>query len=101
VDFSFLIFLAAMLTILWLLLIRPQRRRQAAHAQLLSRLEVGDEVLTAGGVYGRVTRVGDEDLTLEIAPGTSVRVDRRAVASVVPSEAASEAEQPAETAERH
>jgi preprotein translocase subunit YajC len=96
VDFSFLIFLAAMVTILWLLLIRPQRRRQAAHAQLLSRLEVGDEVLTAGGVYGRVTRVGDDDLALEIAPGTSIRVDRRAVASVVPSEGL---EHPAEKAE--
>jgi preprotein translocase subunit YajC len=53
------------------------------HAELLSQIEVGDEVLTAGGLYGRVRAVADEQVTLEIAPGTEVKVDKRSIAGVV------------------
>jgi preprotein translocase subunit YajC len=67
----------------YLLLIRPQRRRQTVQSQMLSSLEVGDEIVTAGGLYGYVRELGDEELLVEIAPGTSVRIARRAVAAVL------------------
>lgn len=80
---GYLIGLVVVLALVWLLLVRPQRRRQVRHAELLSQIEVGDEVLTAGGLYGRVRAVADEQVTLEIAPGTEVKVDKRSIAGVV------------------
>jgi preprotein translocase subunit YajC len=70
----------------YFILVRPQRRRQQQQSQMLSELAVGKEILTAGGVYGRVREVGDDELTVEIAPGTNVKLDKRAVAMVVPDE---------------
>ena len=79
-----LIVIVAMLAVLWIVLIRPQRRRQLAQQQLHDSLAVGDEILTAGGLYGRVKSIGEGDeLVVEIAPGTDVRVARRAVAAVL------------------
>jgi preprotein translocase subunit YajC len=70
----------------YFILVRPQRRRQQQQNQMLTELEVGKEILTAGGVYGTVREVGDDELTVEIAPGTNVKLDKRAVAMVVPEE---------------
>ena len=82
-----LIIIVAMFVLLWLLLIRPQRRRQVEQRELIASVQVGDEILTAGGLYGHVRALGDEDdLVVEIAPGTEVRVARRAVAGIVPPE---------------
>ena len=67
----------------WFLIIRPQRRRAAEQAQLQSALEPGQDVMTASGLYGRIESVDDDVIALEIAPGTTVRVDRRAVAKRV------------------
>jgi preprotein translocase subunit YajC len=73
-----------MFALLWVLLIRPQRRRQQAQQQLLSSVEPGDEVLTVGGLYGIVHEVDeDNDLIVEIAEGIRVRIARRSVAGVV------------------
>ena len=91
-----LIFLVAMIAVLWFLLIRPQRARQAAHRNLLAELAPGDEVVTAGGILGRVRSVADDHVKLEIAPGTEVRLAKEAVTGVVrrDEEPASEAESP-------
>ena len=78
-----LIFLAAMLALFWFLLIRPQRRRATAHRTLVEGLETGDEVITAGGVFGRVRSIADDHVLLEIAPGTEIRVAKEAVTNVV------------------
>jgi preprotein translocase subunit YajC len=78
VDFIPLLLLVGLF---WLLLIRPQRRRAAAQHALQDTLEVGDEVLTVGGVYGTIRELSDDDAMLEIAPGTLVKVDRRAIAA--------------------
>ncbi len=78
-----LIFLAAMAAVFWFLLIRPQRRRQQAHRTLVSSLAPDDEVITAGGVFGKVRSIADDHIVLEIAPGTEIRVAKEAVASVV------------------
>jgi preprotein translocase subunit YajC len=78
-----LIILVAMFALLWVFLIMPQRRRAQAQRELLSSVEVGDEILTVGGLIGRVRSSEDEELRLEIAPGTEVRVARRSVAAVL------------------
>jgi preprotein translocase subunit YajC len=76
--------IAAMFALLWVLLIRPQRRRQQAQQQLLTSVEPGDEVLTVGGMYGIVHEIDeDNDLIVEIAEGIRVRIARRSVAGVV------------------
>ena len=90
-----LILLAAMFALLWVLLIRPQKRKQAEQQQLLAGIEPGDEVLTMGGIYGIVQEIDEEDdLVVEIAEGIRVRVARRAVAGVVkPDDEADEADE--------
>jgi preprotein translocase subunit YajC len=80
---GYLIILVALFAAMWLFLIRPQRRRQVAQAQMQDALAEGDEILTAGGVYGTVRTIEDEVVSLEIAPGTIIRLDRRAVATIV------------------
>jgi preprotein translocase subunit YajC len=91
-----LILLVAMIAVLWFLLIRPQRARQAAHRHLIAELTPGDEVVTAGGVLGRVSSVADDHVKLEVAPGLEIRLAKEAVTGVVrkDQEAASEAENP-------
>ena len=86
-----LILLAAMFVLLWVLLIRPQRQRPQKHQSLLSSVEPGDEILTAGGLYGIVQEIDDEDdLVVEVAEGIHVRIARRALAAVVKPEEADE-----------
>jgi preprotein translocase subunit YajC len=81
-----LIPIALLIGLTWFVLVRPQRRRQQQQKEMVSELQVGSEILTAGGVYGTVKNVGDSELVLEIAPGTNVKLDKRAVAMVVPEE---------------
>ncbi len=78
-----LIFLVLMAAVLWLLLIRPQRQRQAAHRQLLEEIQPGQEVVTLGGLIGRVSSIADDHVVLEIAPDTEVRVAKQAVSGVL------------------
>ena len=78
-----LIFLAAIAALFWFLLIRPQRQRQVAHRTMVSELGLGDEVITAGGVFGRVRSIADDHILLEIAPGTEIRLAKEAVATIV------------------
>ncbi len=79
---GYLIILVALFAAMWLFLIRPQRRRQVEQARMQDALETGDEILTAGGIHGTVRGIEEEVVRLEIAPGTIVRLDRRAVAAV-------------------
>jgi preprotein translocase subunit YajC len=78
-----LIVIVAMFALLWVFLIMPQRRRAQAQRELLARVEVGDEILTVGGLIGHVRSAQEEELHLEVAPGTQVRVARRSVAAVL------------------
>ena len=68
--------------LLWLIVIRPQRKRQSQQQEMLGDLRVGDEVLTAGGIYGTVSRLDEDQVTVRIAPKTEVLVARRAIAGV-------------------
>jgi preprotein translocase subunit YajC len=81
--------------LMWLLLIRPQRRRSDSQLAMQDRLRVGDEIITAGGLHAIVQSAAGDVLEVEIAPGTTVRLDRRAVAAVAASEEPEEPEEPA------
>jgi preprotein translocase subunit YajC len=80
---GYLIVIVGLFVLVWLFLLRPQRRRQVEQLRMQDTLHVGDEIVTAGGIRGRVQRLDDEVLGVEIAPGVEVRVDRRAVAGVI------------------
>jgi preprotein translocase subunit YajC len=90
---GYLIIIIVLFAALWLFLIRPQKRRQVETTRMQDDLAAGDEILTAGGIHGTVRGIEDEVVNLEIAPGTIVRLDRRAVAGVVQQETAPEAEE--------
>ena len=70
--------------IFYFLLIRPQQKKQKEHQAMLGKLAAGDEVVTAGGILGRIIEVGDNFITLEIADGVRIKVQRFQVTSLVP-----------------
>ncbi len=78
------IMMAVFVVIFYFLLIRPQQKKQKEHQAMLSKIGEGDEVVTAGGILGRVIEVGDQFLTLEIAEGVRIKVQRFQVTSLVP-----------------
>jgi preprotein translocase subunit YajC len=86
VGSGFFLVLLAMFAFLYFLLIRPQRAQQRKHAEILATLKPGDEVLTAGGIYGEVVQLDEERVMLEIDEDVRIAVARRSIASVVPPE---------------
>jgi preprotein translocase subunit YajC len=81
---SFVIPMAVILGGFWFFLIRPQQKKQKEHLQLLAGLNKGDEVVTTGGILGRVKDVSDQFVTLEIASGVEVRMQKQAIGAVMP-----------------
>ena len=79
-DWTILIFLAVIFGIFYFLLIRPQRRRQKEHDELMQELQKGDKVITAGGIYGVVESLSDDSIVLKIESGVTIRVARGSVA---------------------
>lgn len=73
-----------MFVVLYFLMLRPQMKRQKEQKAMMDALTKGDEVITAGGVLGRVTKVADPYVTLEISPGTEITVQKIAVATLLP-----------------
>jgi preprotein translocase subunit YajC len=73
-----------MFVLLYFLMIRPQMRRAKETKQMIEALQKGDEVITAGGVVGRIARLGEQYMTLEIAPNTEITVQRAAVQTLLP-----------------
>ena len=76
--------LLLMFVVLYFVMIRPQMKRQKEHRTMLAALSKGDEVVTNGGIAGRVDEVGESFLTVEIAPNVKVRVQKGAVSQVLP-----------------
>jgi preprotein translocase subunit YajC len=76
--------LIVIFVIFYFLLIRPQSKRAKEHRAMVAAMAKGDEVVTNGGMLGRVTEIDDSYLTLEIAAGVAVKVQRQAVAQVLP-----------------
>ena len=76
--------LVLMFVVLYFVMIRPQMKKQKEHRTMLEALAKGDEVATAGGLIGKVTKMGDGFLSLEIAAGVEVQLQRSAVVQVMP-----------------
>jgi preprotein translocase subunit YajC len=73
-----------LLVVFYFLLIRPQNKRAKEQKEMLSKVAAGDEVATAGGILGKVVEVGEQYLTLEIANGVSVKLQKFQIAQVLP-----------------
>jgi preprotein translocase subunit YajC len=78
-----LIVIVVLLALFWIMLVRPQRRRTQEQTDLIESLEEGDEIVSAGGLYGVIREIEGETLHVEIADGLVVRMARNAVAGLV------------------
>ncbi len=76
--------LVLMFVVLWFVMIRPQMKKAKEHKAMIDALAKGDEVATAGGVLGKVAKLGDSFITLEISAGVEVQLQRSAVVQVLP-----------------
>jgi preprotein translocase subunit YajC len=76
--------LVLIFVVFYFLLIRPQAKRAKEHKAMVAALGVGDEVVTSGGILGKITETGEQFLTIEIASGVQVKVQRHTVTNVVP-----------------
>ncbi len=70
----------------YLMIVRPHRQRLAEHDAVVASLGVGDEVMTTAGIYGTIRELGDEHVLLEVAPGTVIKLARRAIGAKVEDE---------------
>ncbi len=70
--------------VFYFLLIRPQTKRAKEHKEMVAKLQAGDEIVTNGGLLGRITEVGDNFVTLEVASGVAIKVQRFQVAQLMP-----------------
>ena len=73
-----------MFVLLYFLMIRPQMKRSKEQKQMVEALQKGDEVIAAGGMLGRITRIGDAYVSLEVAPNTEISIQRAAVQMLLP-----------------
>ena len=79
-----LIFIGGMFVLFYLILWRPQSKRAKEHRELIAGISKGDEVMTSGGVMGKVTRVSDDYIAMEIAKGIEIRLQKSSVAAALP-----------------
>ena len=79
-----ILFLVGMIAIFYFLLIRPQQKRAKEHRQMVEALAKGDEIVTSGGLLGRIIEVGSQYVTVELGEGLTVRMEKQAVARVLP-----------------
>ena len=79
-----LIFPIALIGVMYFLMIRPQMKRQKEHRAMLDKLAVGDEVITNGGIAGVVREIGEHFITVEVADNVRVRLQKGAIANVLP-----------------
>jgi preprotein translocase subunit YajC len=70
--------------VFYFLLIRPQSKRAKEHREMVAKLAAGDEVVTTGGLLGRIGEVGESFVTLQVSPGVTIQVQRVQIAQLVP-----------------
>ena len=66
------------------MIIRPQQKRSKDHKKLISSLSKGDEIVTSGGMLGKILKVGDNSITLEVAEGVAIKLQKSSISSVLP-----------------
>ena len=79
-DWTVIIFLILILGLMYLVLVRPQRKRQKEHQQLVAELRRGDRVITAGGIYGIIETVSEDSVVIKVESGMTMRVSKTSVA---------------------
>jgi preprotein translocase subunit YajC len=79
-----MLLILAMFAVLYFLMIRPQMKRAKEHKTMVDGLQKGDEVITAGGILGRITKVDDQYVTVSVAEGVEMQMQRHAVQTVLP-----------------
>ena len=79
-----LLFPILLIVVFYFLLIRPQTKRAKEHKQMVEAIKKGDEVVTAGGLLGRITEVGDNFLQVEVAEGVQLKVQKHSITSLMP-----------------
>ena len=77
-----IVMLVAMFAIFYFLLIRPQQKRAKQHKELITNLKAGDQIVTAGGIHGKISSVEDTSITLEIATGVKIKMSRSSITEV-------------------
>jgi preprotein translocase subunit YajC len=83
-QFMPIVMMVVFVVIFYFLLIRPQQKKAKEHQALVSKLSTGDEVVTTGGILGKVTEVGDSFVTIEVADGVRLKVQKFQVGSLMP-----------------
>ena len=80
-NYSFLIMMVVIFAIMWLFMIRPQQKKQKELQNFRNQITVGTEIITAGGIYGKVTSIDETNniLVVEVSKGVTIRVDRNSV----------------------
>jgi preprotein translocase subunit YajC len=89
---QFVIIMALMLGVMYVLMIRPQRQKQAQQQTMIENAGIGDDVITTGGIYGTITEAEGDDVVVEIARDVTVHMTRRGIAAVLPPEEEEEEE---------
>lgn len=79
-----IIMMAIFFGIMYFMIIRPQQKRAKEHKQLIASIAKGDEVVAGGGIIGKVTNVGDNFIEMSVSDNTTIKVQRQAVAAVMP-----------------
>lgn len=83
-QFAPLLLLGGFFLVFYFLLIRPQQKKAKEHQTLVSKLSAGDEVVTSGGLLGRISEVGEHFVTLEVADGVRVKIQKVQVNALMP-----------------
>jgi len=78
-DWTIIIFLVLIFGVFYFLMIRPQRKRQKEHQELIQELQKGDKVVTAGGIYGQIESLSDDSVILKIESGATIRIARGSI----------------------
>ncbi|MBW7995885.1 MAG: preprotein translocase subunit YajC [Candidatus Glassbacteria bacterium] len=82
-DGTFFFMIIATFAIIYFLIMRPQKQQQKQHKQMLQELQRGDEVVTAGGIYGKVIDIEENTIDLKVAEGTKIKIERSRVGRVI------------------
>ncbi|MCY4297461.1 MAG: preprotein translocase subunit YajC [Gammaproteobacteria bacterium] len=82
-TFNFILF-GGLILMFWLLLIRPQSKRAKEHRELVASIDKGDEIMTSGGLLGKVTKVSGEYMLLQVASGVEIKLQKTSVAAALP-----------------
>ena len=83
-QIPFILLMVAIFVMFYFVLFRPQQKKQKEHQALISKLAAGDEVVTSGGLLGKITEVGDSFVTIEVADGVRIKVQKFQVSALMP-----------------